>query len=77
MAPKKSNAVSKRHRTHEKFDKKRETKKAKLAEKEVVSNHPTEEEEDLGIVLARASSSICQQLKINCFGYCICRFIRY
>ncbi|KAG5390794.1 hypothetical protein IGI04_032335 [Brassica rapa subsp. trilocularis] len=47
MAPKKSNAVSKRHRPHEKFDKKRDTKKAKLAEKEVVSNHPTEEEEDL------------------------------
>ncbi|CAG7899676.1 unnamed protein product [Brassica rapa] len=47
MAPKKSNAVSKRHRPHEKFDKKRDTKKAKLAEKKVVSNHPTEEEEDL------------------------------
>ncbi|CAN7035232.1 unnamed protein product [Brassica rapa subsp. trilocularis] len=47
MAPKKSNAVSKRHRPHEKFDKKRDTKKAKLAEKEVVSNHPTEEEKDL------------------------------
>lgn len=42
MAPKKSNVVSKRHRPHEKFDKKKDTKKAKL-----VSNHPTEEEEDL------------------------------
>ncbi|XP_009110397.1 U3 small nucleolar RNA-associated protein 25 isoform X1 [Brassica rapa] len=45
MAPKNSNAVSKRHRPHEKFDKKREMKKAKLAEKEVVSNHPTDEED--------------------------------
>lgn len=52
MAPKKSNVVSKRHRPHEKFDKKRDTKKAKLAEKAV----PTEE--DLGNVLALASSSI-------------------
>nr|VDD07354.1 unnamed protein product [Brassica rapa] len=56
MAPKKSNAVSKRHRPHEKFDKKRDTKKAKLAEKKVVSNHPTEEEEDLGNVLALANA---------------------
>ncbi|CAH8388937.1 unnamed protein product [Eruca vesicaria subsp. sativa] len=42
MAPN-SRVVSKRHRPHEKFDKKKDTKKAKL----VVSNHPTEEEEDL------------------------------
>ncbi|KAJ0247889.1 U3 small nucleolar RNA-associated protein [Hirschfeldia incana] len=45
MAPTKSNLVSKRHRQHEKFDKKRDTKKAKFVEKAVVSNHPTEEED--------------------------------
>lgn len=55
MAPN-SKAVSKRHRPHEKYDKKRETKKAKLVEKEAVTNHPTEED-DLGNVLALASSS--------------------
>lgn len=57
MAPKNSKLVSKRHRPHEKFDKKRDTKKAKVAEKEVVPNHPTEDE-DLGNVLALTSSSI-------------------
>ncbi|CAN6902540.1 unnamed protein product [Brassica oleracea] len=45
MAPKNSKLVSKRHRPHEKFDKKRDTKKAKLVEKEVVTNHPTEDED--------------------------------
>lgn len=45
MAPKNSKLVSKRHRPHEKFDKKRDTKKAKVAEKEVVPNHPTEDED--------------------------------
>ncbi|KAH0864085.1 hypothetical protein Bca4012_094221 [Brassica carinata] len=44
MAPN-SKAVSKRHRPHEKYDKKRETKKAKLVEKEAVTNHPTEEDD--------------------------------
>lgn len=42
MAPTKSNVLSKRHKPHEKFDKKRDTKKAKLAEKAV----PTEEDLD-------------------------------
>ncbi|CAH2037116.1 unnamed protein product [Thlaspi arvense] len=42
MAPN-SNVVSKRHRSLEKFDKKRDTKKHKRVEKEVVSNPPTED----------------------------------
>nr|VDD56218.1 unnamed protein product [Brassica oleracea] len=57
MAPKNSKLVSKRHRPHEKFDKKRDTKKAKVAEKEVVPNHPTEDE-DLGNVLALTKEPI-------------------
>lgn len=62
MAPN-SNAVSKRHRPRDKFDKKRDMKKCKRIEKAVVSEPPTEDLGEIALVcFCKCFHIVCTQL---------------